>query len=238
MKGVILAAGLGTRLLPLTQTVPKALLPLQNKPLISYPLALLRRYGLKEVAINLHHLGDQIHQTLGDGSPWRLKIHYSWEKEILGTGGGIKKASSLFPNESLLIMNCDVLIDLSLDEAIQFHKRNKAEATMVLHPREPGSPFSPIEVNQEHQIVQIGGETNPGDWVYTGVQILEPSFLERLPSGSSGLIEHGYQPALTAGLKICGFPHDGYWNDIGTLDRYRQAEQDLTSKNLNLSVLE
>src|SRR5262245_7059025 len=109
MKAMILAAGLGTRLRPLTHSTPKALLLVNGRPLIYYSLKLLEKHGIREAVINLHYLGDLIQKELGDGSKFGLRIHYSWEPQILGTGGGIKKASTFLEQESFLVVNSDVL---------------------------------------------------------------------------------------------------------------------------------
>src|SRR5262245_7817085 len=114
MRAMILAAGFGTRLQPLTNTTPKALVPVAGRPLIEYGLLLLKSQGIAEVVINLHHLGGKICSTLGDGRIYGLHIAYSPENPILETGGGIKRAQSFFKGETFIVLNCDTILDLDL----------------------------------------------------------------------------------------------------------------------------
>ena len=238
MKAIILSAGLGTRLRPLTLKTPKALLLVRNSPLIVYTLRLLRGHGITEVVINLHHLGDLIKKELGDGRRFGMRIHYSHEKEILGTGGGIKRAAGFFPNEPLLVANSDILIDVDLKKLIRFHRKKRGIATMVIRPRDPSSNFSSIQLGENDRIVGIEDAASEGNLMYTGVQVVEPRLLEYLPTGNSCIVRQGYCSALAAGEKIYGFRYDGYWDDLGTLERYRLAERNLTSGKVSLSFLE
>jgi NDP-sugar pyrophosphorylase family protein len=232
MKAMILAAGLGTRLRPLTHTTPKALLLVGGRPLITYSLNLLKKYGITEVLINLHHLGDLIEKELGDGKKFGMKIEYSWEPQVLGTGGGIKKGEPFFEGKPFLVLNSDILIDVDLRDLVRFHRRKKGIATMVLKSREENSSYTPITRDRNQRITGIGLEARE-TFLYTGAQLLEPKLLGYLPEkGESCIIRQGYLPALAAGEKIYGYPYHGYWNDLGTLDRYRQAENDLQEGRL------
>lgn len=242
MKAMVLAAGLGTRLRPLTDKTPKALLLVDDRPLIEYSLKLLQKHGIREVVINLHHLGDLIQRELGDGSRFGLRIHYSWEPKILGTGGGVKKASRFFEGESFLVLNSDVLIDVDLRALHRHHKKKKALATMVVRERAADSNFTPVWVGRADRILGFGAEpprkTGLRPLMYTGVQYLDPKFLDFLPRDREAcLIRQGYQPAIDAGQKISGYLYGGYWNDLGTLERLRQAEDDLRSGRVKLSYL-
>ncbi len=237
MKAIILSAGLGTRLRPLTLKTPKALLVVRDTPLIVYTLRLLKRHGITEAVVNLHHLANLIKKELGDGRRFGMRLHYSHEREILGTGGGIRRASGFFPDEPLLVINSDILIDVDLKKLIRFHQKKGGIATMVIRPREPNSGFSSVRVGRGDRIAGIDEATSEGNLMYTGVQIVEPRLLEYLPTGNSCIVRQGYSPALAAGEKIYGFRYDGYWDDLGTLDRYRLAERDLTSGKVSLSFL-
>ncbi|MCA9464799.1 MAG: nucleotidyltransferase family protein, partial [Nitrospira sp.] len=112
MKAMILAAGFGTRLRPLTNTIPKPLLPVGGMPLIVWNLLLLRVFGIRQVMVNLHYMGHLIREALGDGTQWDMEISYSLEPEILGTGGGLKAAARFFEGQPFLIINGDIIIDL------------------------------------------------------------------------------------------------------------------------------
>ncbi|TMA57495.1 MAG: hypothetical protein E6J80_06270, partial [Deltaproteobacteria bacterium] len=114
MRAMILAAGRGTRLRPLTNTVPKALVPVAGRPLIEYGLLFLKAQGIEEVVINLHHLGEEISAALGDGSLYGLRLTYSPEDPILDTGGGIKKVQAFLDGGTFIVLNCDTILDLDL----------------------------------------------------------------------------------------------------------------------------
>src|SRR4029453_12940338 len=130
MRAMILAAGFGTRLRPLTNTVPKAIVPVAGRPLIEYGLLFLQSQVVDEVVINLHHLGEKIRAALGDGSAYGLRILYSPEDPILETGGGIKKAQSLLEGETFIVLNSDTIIDLDLNAVLAMHRQNQATATL------------------------------------------------------------------------------------------------------------
>jgi NDP-sugar pyrophosphorylase family protein len=123
MKAMVLAAGQGTRLHPLTEHTPKALVPVAGRPMIEYSLLLLRRYGIRDIIINLHHLGDQIEHYLGDGKQLGLQITYSKEPELLDTGGGLLKAKPFLQDGTFVVINTDVLIDLSLSDSLLSTKK-------------------------------------------------------------------------------------------------------------------
>ena len=228
---MILAAGLGTRLRPLTDKTPKPLLPVNGLPLILHQIRYLKRFGISTILINLHHLGSMIKKALGDGSQEGVKISYSDEKSILGTGGGIKKAEIFFGSQPFIVINSDNLIDCNLNDLIAFHKTKGGIATMVLRLKGPTSQESSVTVDQNLRIVtikkndQTSNKNATETMMYTGLQIVSPSLLRYIPAGRSAcLIEDGYQPALKAGEKIYGFPHHGYWCDLGTIERYREAQ--------------
>ncbi|MFO0707084.1 MAG: nucleotidyltransferase family protein [Nitrospira sp.] len=157
MKAMILAAGLGTRLRPLTNTIPKPLLPSAAR-LIVWNLLLLKRHGFRDVVINLHHLGPMIEQALGDGSRFGLRLIYSHEPVILGTGGGIKQAELHFSGEPVLILNGDTLFELDLGALCSFHRERKALATLVLREDPEAVQWGLVEVGAGDRIVRINGK--------------------------------------------------------------------------------
>jgi len=127
-RAMVLAAGRGTRLAPLTDTTPKPLLPVAGRPLIEHILEFLRAGGIREVVINLHHLGQRIEERIGDGRRLGLRVKYSWEDPILDTGGGIKRAEPLLAGEPFVVVNGDSLLELRLEDVVAFHR---ADATVV-----------------------------------------------------------------------------------------------------------
>ena len=240
MKAMILAAGLGTRLRPLTNTIPKPLLPIAGTPLIVWNLLLLKRHGIHDAVINLHHLGPMIEQAVGNGSKYGLKIYYSHEPVILGTGGGIKQAESHFSGEPVLIMNGDTLFELDLDALIAFHHRNHAAATLVLRSDPNAARWGLVEVDRDDRIVRITGrgKTDSGPTrprMFAGIHILAPRLLRDVAKGKESSIIDAYVEAIQGGEAVMGYEMTGYWSDVGTPERYAQAEHDATRGLIRLS---
>lgn len=225
-KAMLLAAGLGTRLRPLTYKTPKPLLPLNGKRLIDYTIGFLARSGITEVMINLHHLGNQIRNYVGDGSNYGIQAHYSEELEILGTGGGIKKAEGFFGDEPFIALNGDSLLNVDLAALTAHHIKSGAAATMVLKPLSPNDTYKPVSIDDDGWVTGFNGD---GSHFYVGLQVVNKELLERLPPAGtpSCLIEDGYTPLLADGGKVASFIYDGYFNDVGTPERYEQAKRDV-----------
>ena len=235
MKAMILAAGLGTRLRPLTDTIPKPLLPVGGLPLIVWNLLLLRAGGIREVIINLHYLGSMIEETLGDGSRWDMRITYSHEAELLGTGGGLKAAERFFDGQPFFVMNGDTLIDLDLQAFLDFHDLQGGVATLVLRDDPQAVQWGAVETDAQDRILRIKGQgieergvkRAVNSRMFAGIHILHPSILDDVPRGKPFSIIDSYTRALAGGSRLLGFVHTGYWSDIGTVERFTQAQNDL-----------
>ena len=235
MKAMILAAGLGTRLRPLTDTIPKPLLPVGGVPLIVWNLLLLRAGGIREVIINLHYLGSMMEETLGDGSRWDMRITYSHEAELLGTGGGLKSAEWFFDGQPFFVMNGDTLIDLDLQAFLDFHDLQNGAATLVLRDDPQAAEWGAVETDAQDRILRIkgqgieerGAKRAVTSRMFAGVHILHPSILDDAPTGKPFSIIDSYTRAIAGGSRLLGFVHTGYWSDIGTVDRYTQAQRDV-----------
>ncbi|MDE3018926.1 MAG: nucleotidyltransferase family protein [Nitrospirota bacterium] len=231
MKAMILAAGLGTRLRPLTETQPKPLLPVAGTPLIVWNLLLLRRHGVTEVLINLHHLGPMIEQTLGDGRRYGLTLTYSHEPAILGTGGGIKQAEPFFEGHPFLVLNGDTLLELDLGALMQAHRERGALATMVLREDPDVERWGPVVVDRTGRILSINGlgrmEGGAAQrLMFAGVHVMHPRLLREVPAGRESSIIDAYVRAITEGEPVYGYRMAGYWSDVGTPERYAQAQRD------------
>ncbi|MGB0910457.1 MAG: nucleotidyltransferase family protein [Nitrospirales bacterium] len=239
---MILAAGLGTRLRPLTNSVPKPLLPVGGTPLIVWNLLLLRQYGIDDVIINLHYLGHMIQEALGNGARWGMHITYSQEPMILGTGGGLKAAESFFEEEDFLVLNSDTLIDVDLGNLRRFHMSRHARATMVLREYPQAEQWGVIETTQEDQVLTINGRGRHGlpsqeivqKRMFAGVHVLNPQVLSHCPVGQASSIIDAYVTELEGGSSIMGYLDSGYWSDVGTPERYVQAQQDVDAGRLSL----
>ncbi len=243
MKAMILAAGLGTRLRPLTDHTPKPLLPIGGRPMIEYNLLLLKRYGITEIVINLHHFGEQIKTALGDGSHYGLKFTYSEETEILDTGGGIRKVKNFFGETPFIVMNGDILIDINLHNLISFHRKQKATATLVLRENPDQAAFGTIEIDPSGQIRNIRGKLDMKNqttrkMMFTGLHILDPAALSYIPENTPYSIIDAYIDMIRSNEKLMAFITEGYWNDLGQHERYQEAQKSIDSGTLQLGFLD
>ena len=230
MQVMILAAGRSTRLGALGLERPKPLVPICGYPAITFGLVQCAAAGLRDVVINLHHHGDQIRQAIGDGSAFGLRVQYSEEIELLGTGGGLAAARPRFVPGPVLVMNGKVVANLSLAQIIAAHRAAPPStvATMVLRPNPPGEKFAPVSLDEVGRVVGLRGKRGDvtafgtvTDMMFAGVHILEPGLLDRLPpTGESDVIAAAYQPALAAGARVQGFVMSGYFEEHSTPERY------------------
>lgn len=233
MKAMILAAGFGERLRPLTDFLPKPIAPVLNKPLISYSLNLLKKHGIKEVMINVHHLGDKIIEQLGSGEEYGIKILYSEENEILGTGGGIKKVEEYLDTDNFVIINSDTIIDLDLGNLMKFHKEQESMATMVLRKDKDADKFGAFGINDNNEIIRIQdlGDRKSSGYMFTGIHIISKQAFSYLAKDKKFcIIESFYKKAFIENKKITAFVYNGFWSDLGTINRYFNANMHLLAK--------
>jgi len=222
MKAMLLAAGLGTRLRPITDSIPKALIPVFGVPVIEHNLRWLAENGIKEVIVNLHHHPKKIMDALRDGGKWGIKLHYSLEPEILGTAGGIKKAESFFDKGPFLVVNSDTMRQVNIEELFLYHRNKKALATLVLNGNPRLAPDKAIWIDRKGQIVRFldrfdGGRRWAKKANFIGIHLLEKDFLSYIPRGIFYEINaQVYPKVLARGEPIYGFLHKGPWYDIGT----------------------
>ncbi len=221
---MLLAAGLGTRLRPHTHTIPKPLIPVNGIPLILYNLALLKKHGIREVVINLHHLGKQISHLLGNGKKLGFKIHYSFEPQILGTAGGILHASRFLKNGPFIVLNGDIIIDVNLKKLMKQHQKKKPYATLVVIPSRSSNRFSPLYVDRQLNLGSI--LTKPiakKKWIKTffaGLHLLDHRFFQHPKrKEKSCIVRDYYIPCLKNGNPLAVSLYHGYWNDMGTIKR-------------------
>ena len=243
MRAMILAAGFGTRLRPLTHTVPKALVSVAGRPLIEYGLLLLKAHGIEKVVINLHHLGEKVRATLGDGSMYGLRITYSPEAPILESGGGIKNAQPFLDGETFVVLNCDTIIDLDLHALLTAHRKTKATATLVLRPDPEAARYGIVETNAEGRIRRFLGQPPVVDeplspYMFTGCQMLEPRVFTFMPEVKPFSTTRATYPSmLHAGEPLYGFIHTGTWMTVDDAEAMARATQAIVSGQVRLSYL-
>jgi mannose-1-phosphate guanylyltransferase len=234
MKAMILAAGLGTRMRPLTDHCPKPLLPLLLQPMLDYILVQLPRHGIHDVIINLHHHADQLAQWLGDGSRWGVHLSLSFEPEILGTAGALKRVEPLLRDGPFLVLNADVMIDVDLQALWHWHCQRQALVTMVLRPDPAARSYGTVIVDADNRVRLINGRpSTPAtvtgqETMFACVQVVDPQVLERIPPDCFITTTSEVYPTLIEhNAAVYGYLYTGYWMDIGAPERYLQAHRDL-----------
>ena len=241
MKAVILAGGEGTRLRPLTLRLPKPTAPVADRPLLRHQLDLLGQAGVREVVFSLAYQPQRIQAVFGDGSAFGKKIHYAVEETPLGTGGAVKNAEPHL-DETTVVFNGDVLIDVDLAQVVADHRRLKAAATIVLTPVENPSAYGLVETDSDGRVTRFTEKPKDPSQIKTnninaGIYILERSTLDIMPPGQNYSIERGFFPSLLArGDLMRAHVHRGYWIDIGTPEKYLQVHRDILSGRYPVSL--
>lgn len=230
MKAMVMAAGVGTRLRPLTHVIPKPMIPIVNKPVLEHTLELLASHSFQEIVINLHFRGQMINDYFRDGSKWGPKIRYSNEKNLLGTAGGVKRVEKFF-KETFLVMSGDGLTDADLTRLVAFHKQKKALATMGLKRVDTRLDYGVTLVDQNDRIERFFEKPSWSDvfanTVNTGIYVFEPEIFRYIPRKKFFDFGHDLWPLLLKlKLPIFGCELKAYWCDIGNLQEYKRAERD------------
>lgn len=232
MKAMLLAAGFGTRLFPLTLDRPKPALPVLGRPLITYGAAYLARFGCRELVVNLHYKGEAVVAALGDGAAFGCRIAYSHEHDaILGTGGALDHAKSLLnPTETFIVMNGKLITTIDLHAALATHRKTGALATLILKPNVRRERFSVVAVNEAGAVRGFGPAPppeappdEPPPLFFTGVQILEPAIFDYIPVGVfSHTTTDVYPRAIADGRPVMAHlaAPDEAWYEFSTLERY------------------
>ncbi|HTR72903.1 MAG TPA: NDP-sugar synthase [Solirubrobacteraceae bacterium] len=253
---MILVGGEGTRLRPLTSTVPKPVVPLVDRPFIAFMLEWLRAHGVDDVIMSCGFLATSVRNVLGDGSAYGIKLRFVEEPDPRGTAGALKYAERLL-DERFLMLNGDVLTDIDLTGQIAQHERTGAKATLALAPVPDPSAYGLVRLNEDRSVkdfvekpsldrVEGGapgrGGRGPGPQSYTnlisaGAYVLEREILDLVPADRNVSIEREVWPLLI-GAGLYGFPADAYWLDIGTPERYLQGTFDIIEGNVDTPVRE
>ncbi len=229
MKAVVLVGGEGTRMRPLTETIPKPLIPLMDRPSLDHVLDHLVRHGVHEVVMSSPYLESTFHGFIESrhGDP---RITWITEEQPLGTGGAIVHALDHIDDAPFFALNGDILTDLDLSEMLRFHGSRGATATIALHHVDDARPFGLVPTDRSGRVQKFRekpGELIPGD-INAGTYILDPGTLSEWPTGENISIERQIFPALIAsGRPVYGFLADAYWLDLGTPQQYLQAHFDI-----------
>jgi len=235
MKVMILAAGFGTRLFPLTIDRTKPAIPFLGKPLVGYVAENVAKFGFRDFVVNLHHQPDSVIDALGDGSAFGINIAYSIEEpNILGTSGALDNARHLFDGEPVLIVNGKIITNIDIGAAADAHRKSGAIATMVLKPNVKRERFTMIETENgfvtgfgefahpftENEIRDVEHEVET-PLMFTGIHFLEPEAFDYFPRGVySDIVPSFYTPALKEGRKVAAYVTEADWFELSTIPRY------------------
>lgn len=232
MRAIVLSAGYGTRLWPLTEDRTKPAIPILGKPLVGYVAEYLASYGIDEIVVNLHHRPESVRKALGDGSRFGVKLHYVEEPVILGTSGAIDNTREFFERETFVAVNGKIITDIDLSAALQTHRERKAIATLVLLPNTRRERFTVVET--EHGLIKGFGGMPSADQhgstplMFTGIQILEPRIFEYIPRAVfSHTTTDVYPQAMARGEVVAAHVASGKWRELSTLPRYLDISVEL-----------
>jgi mannose-1-phosphate guanylyltransferase len=222
MKAMILAAGLGTRLRPLSLEIPKPVIPVLGQPLCGHAMEFLREHGAASFLLNLHHGPETVREKVTAWAAGRFPVGFTHEPEILGTGGGIENAREYLRGETFVIANSDAIVRFPIEDAFARHRSNGALATLVLFP-DRWKRYTPVRVREDERITGFGDSAPTGafEGFYTGYLISEPELLERIPRGRpSCIVRDTLAPLIAAGAPISAFATEGAFLDFGTPEDY------------------
>jgi NDP-sugar pyrophosphorylase family protein len=225
MRAIVLSAGYGTRLWPLTEDRTKPAIPILGKPLVGYVAEYLAGYGIDEIVVNLHHRPESVRRALGDGGRFGVKLHYVEEPVILGTSGALDNTREFFERETFVVVNGKIITDIDLNAAIETHRKMNALATLVLLPNVRRERFSIVETEagriKGFGRMPVETDEGPAPLMFTGVHIMEPRILEYVPRGVfSDSVTNVYPKAMANGEILAAHVASGKWRELSTLKRY------------------
>jgi mannose-1-phosphate guanylyltransferase/phosphomannomutase len=240
VKAVVMAGGEGTRLRPLTSNQPKPMVPIVGKPCMEHILELLREHGMTEVIVTVAFLPQAIRSYFGAGDTLGMQIEYSVEESPLGTAGSVRLAARQL-EDTFLVISGDALCDLDLSELVAFHKERGAAVTIGLKSVDNPLEFGIVVTDEEGRVERFLEKPSWGqvfsDTINTGIYVLEPEVLKHVPSDRPYDFSKELFPyLLEMGRPLYGYVMDGYWQDIGNLDQYRQANFDALEENVRLNI--
>ncbi len=240
MRAFVMAAGVGTRLRPLTYAVPKPMLSVVDKPVLEHTLELLKKYGIIDIVINLHYQADMIRDYFDDGSPWGMKITYSFEEQLMGTAGGVKKTEDFF-DDTFLVMSGDGLTDVNIENVVEFHKGKKALATIVVKKVDARFDYGVVLADENGYVAKFLEKPSWGDifanTVNTGIYVFEPEIFKYIPKDKPFDFGHNLFPFLLENNELISvYETKDYWCDIGNLHEYKRAQYDVLQRKVKVNI--
>ena len=238
MRAIILVGGRGMRLRPLTIHTPKPIVPVLNQPLLLYQIKLLKRFGITDICLSSFYLPQKLRDILGSGEQWGVQLKYVLEEFPLGTGGAARNAFDHGSREATIVFNGDILTCLDLAELLRFHQEKRSQATLVLTPVEDPTAYGLVETDSTGQIESFlekpsEEEINTNN-ISAGTYVFEPEVFDLIAAGQNVSFERETFPLLLKeGRPFYGFCSTSYWLDIGTPEKYLQANLDLIDQSGN-----
>ena len=199
-------------------------MPVGNVPIIDRIIEYLKTYGISELVVNAHHHHEQIVEHLNGGRPFNINIDVRVEPDILGTGGGIKNTEDFWDNSPFIVMNSDILTNINLRNAYEAHKRSESLATLILHDQ---PPFNQIKIDAQNNITHIADENLANRLAFTGIHIIDPKLMARIPENVFSNIIHWYRELIRKGTPPKAYISEAHeWRDIGTVESYVLANKE------------
>lgn len=237
---MILAAGVGSRLDPLTRHIPKPMVPIVNRPVMEHIVELLAKHGVKDIMVNLHYLSGQIENYFKNGSKWGVNIRYSKEDRLWGDAGSVKRCEEFF-DDTFLVVGGDDLADIDISRMLRLHKEKKALATIALSLVDDPSEYGIALLNERGRITRFlekpRGEVIFSNTANTGVYILEPHVLDLIPKGVAyGFGNNVFPMLLEHRTRFYGYLTSSYWRDVGNLKQYQQTHYDVLDGRVTIKI--
>jgi CBS domain-containing protein/dTDP-glucose pyrophosphorylase len=223
LSAVVMAGGFGRRLLPLTERLPKPMLPVGGRPLLERTIEQLRRAGIRDVCLTTHYLSDSIRGHFGDGRGFGVRISYSNEDQPLGTAGGLRLIKR--PKRPFLVMNGDVLTDVSIEQMLSYHRVYHAVMTVGVRQYDVAIPFGVVECD-DVRITRVTEKPRLALFVNAGIYLLDPVAYDHIPGGVHYHMTDLINRLLEEGQTVVSFPIVEHWQDVGRPEDYRRAQED------------
>lgn len=241
MKAMIMAAGVGSRLMPLTATIPKPMVPIIGKPVMQYGVELLKKHGITNIIANLHYLPGVITEHFKNGHRFGVYMNYSFEEQLLGTAGGVKNNQWFLDTETFVILSGDALTDIDLTKMYNFHKQKKALVTIALKPATDVTKFGVAVLDYNCKVVAFQEKPKVKEamssLVNTGIYMFEAEVFDYIPKNKFYDFGKELFPVLIEkGSPLYGWETSAYWSDIGSFDTYKEAQFDVINSKVSVNI--
>ncbi|MBS1953555.1 MAG: NDP-sugar synthase [Cyanobacteria bacterium SZAS-4] len=242
MKAMVLAAGVGSRLEPLTTQVPKPIVPVANVPVMEHLLKLLAKHGFTDICANLHYMPEKLTEYFGDGSQFGVKLNFRFEEKLSGDAGGVRACREFLQDGTFIVIMGDLITDADLTKVIQEHKKKKALVSIGIKEVDDVSQFGVVVTDDNGFIT--GFQEKPSNeealskFISTGIYVLEPEVFDHIPAtGDYGFGRQLFPTLVAKRLPVLGVEIEGYWSDVGCVEKLREANFDALSGKVKVDLL-